>query len=79
MQNTEDFVEQIKNIKLEPGECITSYDFTAFFMSVPVNPALNIVQNKLEQETATKDQTHSRAHHRTSRVLPTKYVFSLPR
>ena len=36
MQNTQDFVEQVRIITLEIGECITSYD-TALFKSVVWN------------------------------------------
>ena len=35
VQNTRDFVEQLKNIKLQPNEYITSYDVKALFTSVP--------------------------------------------
>ena len=50
IQNTKVIKEQVNNIKLGPGECTTSYGITALSMSVPVNPALNIVQSKLEQD-----------------------------
>ena len=29
--STQDFVEQVKQIKLEPGECLSSYDVSALF------------------------------------------------
>ena len=47
MQN---FIESIKDIKLQPGECITSYDITALFTSVPVKKAITIIHNKLVQD-----------------------------
>ena len=37
--STHDFVEQAKHIKLEPGECLSSYDVSALFTSVPIDPA----------------------------------------
>ena len=37
--STQDFVEQAKQIKLEPGECLSSYDVSALFTSVPIDPA----------------------------------------
>ena len=49
IQNTQHFVEQIKDITLGPGECITSYDITTIFTSIPVNPVFNIVKKKSEQ------------------------------
>ena len=32
--STQDFVEQAKHIKLEPGECLSSYDVSALFTSL---------------------------------------------
>ena len=50
VQNTKDFVEQLKNIKLLPQECITSYDVKAFFTSVPIEPAIKITKQLLEDD-----------------------------
>ena len=36
VQNTKDFVEQVKNIKLQQNECIISYDVKELFTSVPI-------------------------------------------
>ena len=36
VQNTKDFVEQVKSINLQPEECIISYDVKALFTSVPI-------------------------------------------
>ena len=49
MQN---FTESIKDITVQPGECITSYDVKALFTSVPAEPALDIISHRL-----TKDQS----------------------
>ena len=43
VHNADHFIEQMKNITLELGECYTSIDVTAFFIPVPVATALNIV------------------------------------
>ena len=40
IDSTQDFVEQAKIFKLEPGECLSSYDVSALFTSVPIDPAL---------------------------------------
>ena len=37
--STQDFVEQVKNVTLLPGECLSSYDVKALFTSVPVDPS----------------------------------------
>ena len=44
LKNTQYFVKHIQEIRLEPGEVITSYDVKTFFTSVPVDPSIQIVQ-----------------------------------
>ena len=51
VNNTKEFADKIKKTKLEEGECITSYDVTPLFTSVPVSSAFEIIKNKLEQDT----------------------------
>ena len=48
IKNTGDFVQQLKGITLQDKECITSYDVSAHFTSVPIDPAINIIRKKLE-------------------------------
>ena len=55
--STQDFVEQVKLIKLEPGECLSSYDVSALFTSVPIDPALNIIKDLLDKDTTLKERT----------------------
>ena len=55
--STQDFVEQARQIKLEPGECLSSYDVSALFTSVPIDPALNIIKDLLDKDTALKERT----------------------
>ena len=50
INSTQDFVEQVKHITLAPGECLSSYDVSALFTSVPVDPALNIIRDLLEKD-----------------------------
>ena len=49
--STQDFMEQGKQIKLEPGECLSSYDVSALFTSVPIDPALTIIKDLLDKGT----------------------------
>ena len=44
LNNTHHFIQHIKEIKLEPGEVMTSYDVKTLFTSVPVDPSINIVK-----------------------------------
>ena len=50
VHNTMDFVEQVKNIRLQPQECIVSYDVKALFTSVPIKPAIKIIKQLLEDD-----------------------------
>ena len=67
-QNTRDFIEQIKDVRLKDGETIMSYDVTSLFTSVPIQSALDIIQQRL-----TKDQE---LYKRTSMTI--KHIVSLP-
>ena len=44
IQSTKDFVNRVSKVTLLPGECLCSYDVTALFTSVSVDPALNIIK-----------------------------------
>ena len=57
INSTQDFVEQVKHITLVPGECLSSYDVSALFTSVPVDPALNIIRNLLDKNHTLKERT----------------------
>ena len=50
VNNTQDISGNIKKITLGAGECITSYDVAALFASVPVEPALEIIKERLEKK-----------------------------
>ena len=57
INSTHDFVEQIKQITLSPGECLSSYDVSALFTSVPVDPGLGDIKDLLEKDPILKDRT----------------------
>ena len=50
IRNTNDFVDQIHGIHLEEGECVSLYDVSALFTSMPTDSAINIIKRKLEQD-----------------------------
>ena len=39
------------------GECLSSYDVTSLFTSVPIDPALNIIKDLLEKDEKLNDRT----------------------
>ena len=50
-------MEQVKHITLAPGEYLNSYDVSALFTSVQVDPALNIIKDLLEKDHTLKERT----------------------
>ena len=50
VQSTSDFVNRAKGLTLQPGECLTCYDVTLLFTSVPIDPDLKIMKGLLEMD-----------------------------
>ena len=57
IHSTQDCVEQANKVTLLPGECLSSYDVTALFTSVPIEPALGIIKDLLEKDNTLKERT----------------------
>ena len=57
VNNSQQFADELKGMKLEEGECITSYDVTALFTSIPVPSALDSIKKKLEQDAELPNRT----------------------
>ena len=56
IQSTGDFVSKAKRFTLQMGQCLTSYDVTSLFASVPIDPALDI-KDLLEKGEKLNDRT----------------------
>ena len=57
INSTHDFVEQVKQFTLAPGECLSSCDVSALFTSVPVDPAIGVIKDLLEKDPTPMDRT----------------------
>ena len=57
VHNTQDFIQQIKDIKLEEDKCMMSYDVKALFTSVPIQPAINTITKLFEVDTELHQRT----------------------
>ena len=66
VHNTQDFIQQIKDIKLEEDQCMMSYDVKALFTSVPIQPAINTITKLLEEDTKLHQRTSLSAKNITS-------------
>ena len=57
LKNTQHFIQQIQGKSLQPGDSITSFNVKALFTSVPVQPAIQIVNNRLQQDNTLQQRT----------------------
>ena len=57
IHTNEDFVEQVNKVTLLSGECLSSYDVTALFTSILVDPAFGIIKDRLEKDNTLKERT----------------------
>ena len=57
-QKSQDFVDHICKVKLEPEEVMAYYDVKALFTSVPIDPSINIVKCKLQQDPLLSQMTN---------------------
>ena len=57
INSTHDFVEEVKQLSLEPGECLSSYDVSSLLTSVPVDPVLGVIKDLLENNPTLKVRT----------------------
>ena len=57
IQSTWDFVSRTNGLTLQPGECLSSYNVTSLFTSIPIDQALNIIKDFLEKDEKLNDRT----------------------
>ena len=58
LKNTQHFIQQLQGKRLEPGETITSFDVKALFTSVPVQPSIQILKQRLQQDNTLPQRTN---------------------
>ena len=79
VHSTQDFVEQANKVTLILGECLSSYDVTALFTAVPVDPALGIIKDLLKKYTQGKNSVTGPGHNSLTGILPQKHLLFFPR
>ena len=63
VNNSKEFADDMKKTRLEEGECIISYDVFSLFTSITVTFTVEIIKNKLEQDTELPKRTTMSANH----------------
>ena len=69
LQNNKDFLDSIKDIKITPEECIMSYDVSALFTSIPIEPAINIIEKHLKEDRNLHSRTNMKIQHIISLLI----------
>ena len=67
VKNNQDSIHSLEEIKLEPEECMMSFDVKALFTSIPLKPPLKIIKKLLEEDT--------NLHHRATMSI--EHIYSL--
>ena len=57
------FIQQIQDIKLKEDQCIMSYDVKALFTSVPIQPAIDVIKKRLEEDGELEKRTSMSVQH----------------
>ena len=57
IQNSGDFVDKVKNLKVPPGQKLITYDVSAPFISIPLPNAIKAVRIKLDEDPKLQDRT----------------------
>ena len=61
--NNKDFLESIKDIKVEEDECIMSYDVSALLTSIPIDTIINTIKKQLEDDKDLHSRTNMTIKH----------------
>ena len=62
IHNNQDFLEHLKGI-LAPDEVMMSYNVKALFTSVPITPALDVIEKLLKEDPGLQSRTSMSTQH----------------
>ena len=57
IQNSQDFIQQIQDIQLQPNQSMVSFDVKELFTPVPIQPAITIIKKLLEEDQSLQQRT----------------------
>ena len=63
IHNNQDFIQDLKSIQLASDEVMMSFDVKALFTSVPIEPALKIIEKLLKEDHSLQSRTTMSIQH----------------
>ena len=63
IHNNQEFIQHLKGISLGPDDVMVSYDVRALFTSVPVQPALEVIKKRLNEDQDLHKRTTMSTKH----------------
>ena len=58
-----DFIHSLEDIKMIPDECMMSFDVMALSTSVPIEPAINIIETSERRQEFAPQKSHDSETH----------------
>ena len=74
IHNNQDFLQDLKSIQLASDEVMMSFDVKALFTSVPIEPALKIIEKLLKEDHSLQSRTTMSIQHGPPGVMSEEYI-----
>ncbi|KAM4589401.1 uncharacterized protein V3H82_003528 isoform 2-T2 [Fundulus diaphanus] len=58
IENSKDFANKVKHLKMAPGETLVSFDVTSLFTCIPTSEAVETVRKRLQQDSDLNNRTN---------------------
>ncbi|XP_038148866.1 uncharacterized protein LOC119788543, partial [Cyprinodon tularosa] len=58
IENSKDFANKAKHLRMAPGETLVSFDVTSLFTCIPITEAVETVRTRLEQDSDLNNRTN---------------------
>jgi hypothetical protein len=80
VENSQDLIKKLRNVNVSDNEIMASFDVTALFTNVPIKESIEIIRQRLMEDTTLKDRTNLTVAQITQLLeccLTTTYFFCL--
>ena len=58
LENSKDLVKTMRDFRLNDDETLVSFDVVSLFTNTPIDKALEVIHERLENDTKLKDRTN---------------------